>query len=103
MADPSLAAIPPGVPPDQYQDFLDAQRKQMLAGVLMNAFQRSSQTPDNWNSMRVVPKRSPLQNLSTLASALLAGNATSNSVDSQAKLQMNLNKAYAPGGQLVSQ
>ena len=102
MATPTTSPIPAGVPPDQIQDYLDAQKQQMLAGVLMNAFQRSSQTPESWNSMRVVPKRSPLQNLSTLASALLAGNATSNSANSQARLAMNLNNAYTPGGQMTS-
>jgi hypothetical protein len=72
---PDTGVQPPYLDPSQYPAYLDLQRKQMLAQTLMGAFQQANQTPAEWNSMRVVPRRSGLQNVATLASALLAGKA----------------------------
>src|SRR5581483_11942068 len=74
MPDPS--GLPaPYLDPSQYPDYLAAQRKQQLAQMLMQNFQQSTQTPADWNSMKVVPRRGLLGNVSTLASALMAGKA----------------------------
>lgn len=83
MADTGVQ--PPYLDPSQYPAYLDLQRKQMLAQTLMGAFQQGNQTPSDWNSMRVVPKRSGLQNVATLASALLAGKAMQGANQAQQK------------------
>lgn len=73
MPDPGIQ--PPYLDPSQYPNYLDLQRKQMLAQMLVQTAQQSGQTPADWNSMKVVPRRSPLANVTTLASALMAGKA----------------------------
>lgn len=63
---------PPYFDPSQYPAYLDMQRKQQMAGMLMSSLQQANQTPSDWNSMRVVPKRGMLQNVAVLADALMA-------------------------------
>jgi len=53
----------------------------MLAQALMQNAQQSTQTPAEWNSMRVVPKRSALSNVATLVSGLMAGKAQNASLE----------------------
>lgn len=72
---PDSGIQPPYLDPSQYPNYLDLQRKQMLAQMLTQTAQQSGQTPADWNSMKVVPRRSPLANVTTLASALMAGKA----------------------------
>jgi hypothetical protein len=72
---PDSGIQPPYLDPSQYPNYLDLQRKQMLAQMLTQTAQQSAQTPAEWNSMKVVPRRSPLANVTTLASALMAGKA----------------------------
>lgn len=84
MSDPT-GMQPPYFDPSQYPAFLDAQRQQQLAQMLMGAFQQSNETPQSWNSMRVVPRRSPLANVATLATALMAGKAQNSAFDAQNK------------------
>jgi hypothetical protein len=68
-----MADIPqPYFDPSQYPAYLDAQRKAQVAQMLMGSLQQANQTPADWNSMKVVPKRGMLQNVSVLADALLA-------------------------------
>jgi hypothetical protein len=69
---PDAFSLPPPIDPDQTSAWLDAQRKQQIAQMLMGSMQQANQTPANWDSMKVVPKRGALQNLSVLADALLA-------------------------------
>lgn len=81
-----MADIPqPYFDPSQYPAYLDAQRKQQMAQMLMGSLQQANQTPSDWNSMKVVPKRGMLQNLSVLADALMAkkGMDDSNKATSQ--------------------
>src|ERR1700675_5023466 len=88
MADPSVQ--PPYLDPSALPDYLDMQRKQMLAQMLMQNTQASGQTPNDWNQMKLVPRRSPLQGLSTLASAMLAGKALQGSQQAQQKYFQNI-------------
>jgi len=81
---------PPYLDPSAYPDYLDMQRKQMLASMLMQNTQQSNQTPENWNSMKLVPRRSALSGLSTLASALMAGKAMQGSQQAQQKYFQNI-------------
>jgi hypothetical protein len=80
---PDSGIQPPYLDPSQYPAYLDLQRKQMLAQALMQNTQQSAQTPQDWNSMRLVPKRSALSNVSTLASALMAGKANKDAFGAQ--------------------
>jgi hypothetical protein len=70
-----VANVAPPIDPSQYPDYIDLERKQQLAQALMGAFQQTNQTPQSWDSMRVTPKRGALQNVSALATALMAGRA----------------------------
>lgn len=72
---PDTGLQPPYLDPSQYPAYLDLQRKQQIAQMLVGASQQATQTPAEWNSMRVVPKRSPLSNVTALATALMAGKA----------------------------
>jgi hypothetical protein len=76
--------------PSQVPDYLDAARKQMLASMLMQNTQRSLQTPQDWNSMRVVPRRSLLSNLASLGSAYAAGKAYPEALKAQAQYTTGL-------------
>lgn len=91
MPDPGVQ--PPYLDPSQYPGYLDLQRKQMLAQMLIQGTQQAAQTPPEWNSMRVVPRRSPLANIATLASALMAGKALRGSQEAQQKYFQGL---YGP-------
>lgn len=70
--------------PELTPDWLDAQRKQQMAQMLMSSLQQSNQTPADWNSMKVVPKRGMLQNLSVLADALMAKKGMDSSMQTTA-------------------
>jgi hypothetical protein len=97
-----VANVAPPIDPSQYPDYLDLQRKQQIAQQLMGAFQQSNETPQNWDSMRVVPKRGALQNVSALASALLAGKANNDALTGEkqfAKGQADQFNAMFPGAQ----
>lgn len=87
---PDAGIQPPYLDPSQYPAYLDLQRKQMLAQMLMGSAQQQAQTPADWNSMRVVPKRSALANISTLATALMAGKANKDLLGAQANYYQGL-------------
>lgn len=91
MAD--LGIQPPYLDPSQYPAYLDLQKKQMVAQALMGAFQQSNQTPADWNSMRVVPRRSLFSNVASLATALGAGQAQRSAFNAQ---QDYLKGLFAP-------
>jgi hypothetical protein len=73
----------PFLDPSQVPAYEDVQRKQMIAQALMGAFQNSNATPENWDNMRVVPKRGALQNVSSLVTALMGGRAQKQAFDAQ--------------------
>jgi hypothetical protein len=72
------------------------QRKQMLAEMLMGNAQQANQTPANWDSMRLVPRRGALQNLSALLAPALAGKAMKKAQGAQNQYFQGL---YGGGGQ----
>lgn len=82
--------------PDNVSGFLDLQRKQQLASMLMGAAQQNASTPPEWNSMRVVPKRSPLSNVASLATALMAGKTMHDLPKAQADYYQGLMGGSAP-------
>jgi hypothetical protein len=87
MADPS-GLQPPMLDPSQYPAYMDAQRKQQIAQMLMGAFQQSQNSPDprtgvSGPSGAVTPRRGMLQNLAPLVSALMAGKAMKESNTAQ--------------------
>ncbi len=96
MADQSGLVQP--FDPSQVPDYLDAARKQMLASMLMQNTQRSLQTPQDWDSMRVVPRRSLLSNLASLGSAYAAGKAYPEALKAQAQYTTGLFNDPVPQG-----
>jgi hypothetical protein len=80
---PDSGIQPPYLDPSQYPAYIDLQRKQMLAQALSQNAQQSAQTPAEWNSMRVVPRRSALSNVAMLASGLMAGKAQQSALGAQ--------------------
>lgn len=93
--------VPPGVPPEDYASFINTQRQQMLAQALMQqAFTPPSvQDPQAVKGLYVQPRIGAIQGLSKIAEALMGKSATNKAIQSQAQLQQQLNRAYAPGGQ----
>lgn len=83
MPDTGLQA--PYLDPSQYPSYLDAQRKQMVASMLLNSLQQSNQTPADWDNMKVVPKRGLMQNVAPLVTALLASRGMNQAQQAQAK------------------
>lgn len=81
---------------DNVSGFLDLQRKQQLAQMLMGAAQQTASTPAGWDSMRVVPKRSALSNVTALATALMAGKAQRDLPKAQADYYQGLMGGGAP-------
>lgn len=105
MPDPS-GLQPPYLDPSQYPDYLDAQRKSMLANMLLNSAQTGNQTPPDWDSMRVVPRRGLMQNIAPIAKMLMAGKTLQSAQQAQAKYFSGLYggpdsaaSAAAPNGQ----
>lgn len=80
---PDSGLQPPYLDPSQYPAYLDLQRKQMLAQALMQGSQQMNQTLGEWNSMRVVPKRSALSSLAPILAAGLGGKAQKDLAQSQ--------------------
>jgi hypothetical protein len=105
LPSPYLAALLGNSDPNTSSDYFNAQRQQMLAQMLMQNTQQSNQTPNDWNQMRLVPRRSPLQGLSTLASGLLAGKAMKGSQAAQQKYFQDLSTPQQPqdGSQVSAQ
>lgn len=93
----------PYLDPSQVPAYEDVQKKQMIAQALMSAFQGANATPDNWDSMRVVPKRGGLQNVASLVTALMGGRAQKQAFKAQQGYMKGLMapdaSAAAPGVQ----
>lgn len=85
MADPTAGGLVPPMDSSGYGDYLDVQRKQALASMLMQNSQRSLQTPQDWNSMKVVPRKSILSGLAGLGSAYAGGKAQQQANQAQLK------------------
>jgi len=95
MPDPT--GLPaPYLDPSQYPEYLDAQKKQMLAQMLIGNAQQANQTPQNWDQMKVVPRKGMLSNVASVADALLAGKAMKGSMNAQQKYFQNM---YGGGDQ----
>ncbi len=80
MSTPANQLRAPMLDPSQYPSYLDAQRKQQLAQMLMGAFQNSANSPNpstgiTNNPYAVTPRRSIAQNIAPLVTALMAGKA----------------------------
>src|SRR5579862_1247264 len=101
---PDISNVPPGVPPEDYQSFITAQRRQMLANALMQASMQPVQAPETQpvKGLYVQPRVGIGQVAGKLAEALLGGKASQKALQSQIELQQSLNSAYAPGGQQTS-
>lgn len=89
----STGIQPPYLDPSQYPDYQDMQRKQMLAQMLMQNSQQALQTPQNWDSMKIVPRKSALSSISGLLGSYLAGKANTNAMQAQSKYFQGM---YAP-------
>jgi hypothetical protein len=59
------------------------QRKQMLANALLRSSQQATETPPDWNNMRLVPRMAPTQAVSSLVGALLGSRAQSQALNAQ--------------------
>jgi len=94
MPDPGLQ--PPYLDPSQYPAYLDLQRKQMLASALMQNTQQAGSTPAEWNSMRVVPRKSALSTVTALASALMAGKSQKDLMGAQGNYFQGLMGGSSP-------
>jgi hypothetical protein len=101
---PDMSQVPAGVPPQDYSDFITAQRQQMLANALMQGSMTPIQQPQTTpvKGLYVQPRVGALQGVSKVAEALLGNSAAKQAMQSQVKLQQALNQAYAPGGQQTS-
>jgi hypothetical protein len=102
MPDPTQGLpLPIGSPdPSAYSDYLNMQRQQMLADMLMGNYQRAATTPPQWDAMRAVPRRSPISNLATLGSALLGGKALHGAQQSEMGYLQDISQA---GSDLIGQ
>src|ERR1700758_3629362 len=82
-------SLPQPFDPSQVPDYLDASRKQMLAQMLMQKATQT-QTPSDWNSMKVVPRKSILSSLAPLAAAYGASKAYPEALKAQAQYTTGL-------------
>lgn len=93
---PDAGVQPPYLDPSQYPAYLDLQRKQMLAQALMQGSQQMNQTPADWNSMRVVPKRSAFSAIAPVLTAALSGKAQKDLMGAQNNYFQGLMGGNAP-------
>jgi hypothetical protein len=87
MADlppPYLAAMAGGQPDKGLGDaYVKAQMQQMIAQMLLQNGQQGNRPPENWNSMKLVPRLSPLSSLGGIASTLLGAKEYRKGLQSQ--------------------
>lgn len=89
MSDPTSGGLVPPFDPSQIPDYVDAQRKQILAQMLMGQAQQT-QTPADWNNMKVVPRKGIFSTLAPLAASYGAGKALPQALEAQAKYTTGL-------------
>lgn len=98
MADAS-GIQPPYLDPSQYPNYADVQRKQLMAQMLMQAFQQNANSPNPQpvgnGAYTVQPKRGIMQGIAPILSAALAGKAMKDSNTAQQNYFQGLN-APAP-------
>ena len=99
------SGVPAGVPPEDYSDYITTQRQQMLANALMANSMAPIEAPTTQavKGIYVQPRIGAGQAVSKIAEALMGKSAANKALQSQIALQTTLNKAYAPGGQVVAQ
>jgi hypothetical protein len=100
---PDQGLTPPYLDPSQYPAYLEMQRKQMLAQQLMQSAQSANQTPGDWDSMKVVPRRGMLSNISGALGSYLAGKAMKGSQAAQSKYFQGLYGGGEPTAQTPGQ
>ena len=100
---PDLANIPVGVPPEDYSDFINAQRQQALAAALMQQAATPIEQPQTQpvKGLYYQPRAGALQGAAKIAEALMGRSATNKAIQSQVALQSALNQSFAPGGQMT--
>jgi hypothetical protein len=94
-----LGIPPPMLDPSQYPSYMDMQRKQQIAQMLVSAMQsqgQAPQMPNTSNPYAVMPRRSPLQSVSQLATALMAGKALGSANQAQKQYFEGLYNPPAP-------
>lgn len=101
MSTPANQLPAPILDPSQYPAYADVQRKQMLAQMLMQSLQNSQNSPNpstgsTNNPYYVTPRRSALQNIAPLVTALMAGKA---SKDANTAQQQYFQGLYGGGNQ----
>jgi len=90
---PDVGLQPPYLAPQAYPDYLDVQRREMVANMLLNAMGQSNQPNPQWNAMRAVPRRGVASNIAPLVAALLAKRGVSQAQEAEQKYFSNL---YSP-------
>lgn len=94
MADAS-GIQPPYLDPSQYPNYADVQRKQLMAQMLMQAFQQNANSPNPQpvgnGAYTVQPKRGIMQGIAPILSAALAGKAMKDSNTAQQNYFQGLN------------
>jgi len=104
---PDSTSIPLGIPPEDYSDYLNAQRQQQLAQALlsnaMTPMQQPSTTPVR--GLYVQPRVSWVSGATKIADALLGRKAQDQAMQSQIALNQQLAgpspTGYGPGGQPI--
>jgi hypothetical protein len=94
MSTPANQLPAPMLDPSQYPSYLEAQRKQQIAQMLMGAFQNSANSPNpqaaSVGPYTVQARRSPLQNIAPLVTALMAGKASKDATTAQQQYYQGL-------------
>jgi hypothetical protein len=105
MSTPANQLPAPMLDPSQYPSYLDAQRKSQIAQMLMSAMQSQGQAPtmpNTSNPYAVMPRRSPLQSVSQLATALMAGKAAKDASTAQQQYFQGLYGGQQPSSSAPS-
>lgn len=99
----SMLGIPFGVPPEDYQSYLKAQRMSMLAQALTGQAASPVQAPETApvRGLYVQPRVGIGSIVGKLGQALLANRMTNRAMQAQSGLMGAMSQAYAPGGQQV--
>jgi hypothetical protein len=100
MADPIASYPPVGVDP---QDWINAQRQQMLAQALLGNAMQPIQQPETTpvKGLYVQPRVGAAQPIAKLAAALLGGRAQKQALQSQLAVNQELARSDAAGGQPI--
>lgn len=89
--------------PNTLGDYYQAQKQQMMAEMLLKNMGRATQAPQEWNSMRLVPKMSALSALTGVASGYLGGKAYDKALQGQQKYMSDIYGGAQPSSQPTGQ